>query len=173
MSIALPSPAGVHGGGDDATPAGCERRCDQKPLSEGQEEEGTVAGLSSPRSPGERDTCPLLLHCTSSFHNPLLPFRQVNLNELSKKLGLSSGNLRFADEAIMLEKLKVRTCHLPPMCVASSLWGAVHDHLWQPNSCTSSSRPGGPGLCHSALSALRQGPECEVGPGPGLAERGP
>lgn len=32
---------------------------------------------------------------------------QVNLNELAKKLGLGSGNLRFADEAIMLDKLKV------------------------------------------------------------------
>ncbi|XP_069581561.1 prolyl-tRNA synthetase associated domain-containing protein 1-like isoform X2 [Brachyistius frenatus] len=33
--------------------------------------------------------------------------RQVNLNELAKKLGVGSGNLRFADEAAMLEKLKV------------------------------------------------------------------
>lgn len=33
--------------------------------------------------------------------------RQVNLNDLAKKLGLGSGNLRFADEAVMLEKLKV------------------------------------------------------------------
>ncbi|KAM4607256.1 prolyl-tRNA synthetase associated domain-containing protein 1 [Polymixia lowei] len=33
--------------------------------------------------------------------------RQVNLNDLAKKLGLGSGNLRFADEAAMLEKLKV------------------------------------------------------------------
>lgn len=33
--------------------------------------------------------------------------RQVNLNDLAKKLGLGSGNLRFADEAIMVEKLKV------------------------------------------------------------------
>uniref|UniRef100_A0A8C7XNE7 PrdX deacylase domain-containing protein 1 n=1 Tax=Oryzias sinensis TaxID=183150 RepID=A0A8C7XNE7_9TELE len=32
---------------------------------------------------------------------------QVNLNELAKKLGVGSGNLRFADEAAMLEKLKV------------------------------------------------------------------
>lgn len=54
---------------------------------------------------------PLLLHFASSSHNPLLPFRQVNLNELAKKLGLGSGNLRFADETIMLEKLKVRTSH--------------------------------------------------------------
>ncbi|CAL8297915.1 unnamed protein product [Merluccius merluccius] len=33
--------------------------------------------------------------------------RQVNLADLSKHLGLGSGNLRFADEAAMLEKLKV------------------------------------------------------------------
>ncbi|XP_043916071.1 prolyl-tRNA synthetase associated domain-containing protein 1-like [Protopterus annectens] len=33
--------------------------------------------------------------------------REINLNELAKKLGVSSGNLRFADEAIMLEKLRV------------------------------------------------------------------
>ncbi|KAK1792811.1 hypothetical protein P4O66_012718 [Electrophorus voltai] len=33
--------------------------------------------------------------------------RQVNLNDLAKKLGVGSGNLRFADEATMLEKLKV------------------------------------------------------------------
>ncbi|XP_054654826.1 prolyl-tRNA synthetase associated domain-containing protein 1 isoform X1 [Dunckerocampus dactyliophorus] len=32
---------------------------------------------------------------------------QVNLNDLAKKLGVGSGNLRFADEALMLEKLKV------------------------------------------------------------------
>ncbi|XP_008320411.1 prolyl-tRNA synthetase associated domain-containing protein 1 [Cynoglossus semilaevis] len=33
--------------------------------------------------------------------------RQVNLNDLAKKLGVGSGNLRFADEATMMEKLKV------------------------------------------------------------------
>ncbi|KAL4640821.1 prolyl-tRNA synthetase associated domain-containing protein 1-like [Arapaima gigas] len=33
--------------------------------------------------------------------------RQVNLNDLAKKLGVGSGNLRFADESIMLEKLGV------------------------------------------------------------------
>ncbi|KAJ0066797.1 hypothetical protein NL108_002812, partial [Boleophthalmus pectinirostris] len=32
--------------------------------------------------------------------------RQVNLNDLAKKLGVGSGNLRFADEAVMVEKLK-------------------------------------------------------------------
>lgn len=34
---------------------------------------------------------------------------QVNLNDLAKKLGVGSGNMRFADEAAMLEKLKVGT----------------------------------------------------------------
>lgn len=33
--------------------------------------------------------------------------RQVQLNDLAKKLGVGSGNLRFAEEAAMLEKLKV------------------------------------------------------------------
>lgn len=33
--------------------------------------------------------------------------RQVNLNDLAKKLSVGSGNLRFAEEAAMLEKLKV------------------------------------------------------------------
>ncbi|XP_019329972.1 PREDICTED: prolyl-tRNA synthetase associated domain-containing protein 1 [Aptenodytes forsteri] len=33
--------------------------------------------------------------------------RQINLNDLAKKLGVGSGNLRFADENAMLEKLKV------------------------------------------------------------------
>ncbi|KAG8583898.1 hypothetical protein GDO81_008594 [Engystomops pustulosus] len=33
--------------------------------------------------------------------------RQVNLNHLAKKLNVGSGNLRFADEASMIEKLKV------------------------------------------------------------------
>ncbi|KAJ8248408.1 hypothetical protein GJAV_G00241720 [Gymnothorax javanicus] len=33
--------------------------------------------------------------------------RAVNLNDLAKKLGVGSGNLRFADESAMLEKLKV------------------------------------------------------------------
>ncbi|KAJ1078280.1 hypothetical protein K5549_016851, partial [Capra hircus] len=33
--------------------------------------------------------------------------RQINLNDLAKQLGVGSGNLRFADEAAMLEKLKV------------------------------------------------------------------
>ncbi|KAG5831502.1 prolyl-tRNA synthetase associated domain-containing protein 1-like isoform X1 [Anguilla rostrata] len=33
--------------------------------------------------------------------------RPVNLNDLAKKLGVGSGNLRFAEEAAMLEKLKV------------------------------------------------------------------
>jgi len=42
------------------------------------------------------------LYLVSARHD-----RQVNLNELAKKLGVGSGNLRFADEAAMLEKLKV------------------------------------------------------------------
>ncbi|XP_054842653.1 prolyl-tRNA synthetase associated domain-containing protein 1-like [Eublepharis macularius] len=33
--------------------------------------------------------------------------RQISLNDLAKKLGIGSGNLRFADEAALLEKLKV------------------------------------------------------------------
>ncbi|XP_072491636.1 prolyl-tRNA synthetase associated domain-containing protein 1-like [Notamacropus eugenii] len=33
--------------------------------------------------------------------------RKINLNELAKQLGVGSGNLRFADEMSMLEKLKV------------------------------------------------------------------
>ncbi|XP_040849383.1 prolyl-tRNA synthetase associated domain-containing protein 1 [Ochotona curzoniae] len=33
--------------------------------------------------------------------------RQINLNDLAKQLGVGSGNLRFADEVAMLEKLKV------------------------------------------------------------------
>uniref|UniRef100_A0A8C5PLS6 PrdX deacylase domain-containing protein 1 n=1 Tax=Leptobrachium leishanense TaxID=445787 RepID=A0A8C5PLS6_9ANUR len=33
--------------------------------------------------------------------------RQVNLSDLAKKLNVGSGNLRFADEAAMLEKLRV------------------------------------------------------------------
>ncbi|KAJ8013880.1 hypothetical protein DPEC_G00034390 [Dallia pectoralis] len=33
--------------------------------------------------------------------------RVVNLNDLAKKLGLGSGNLRFAEEATMKDKLKV------------------------------------------------------------------
>lgn len=61
------------------------------------------------------------LHPPGSSHDPFLPpsptLRQVNLNELAKKLGLGSGNLRFADEAIMLEKLKVRTWQ-PPIGVS-------------------------------------------------------
>ena len=46
---------------------------------------------------------------SSPWSSPVPP--QVNLNELAKKLGVGSGNLRFADEAAMLEKLKVRCRH--------------------------------------------------------------
>nr|XP_036846989.1 prolyl-tRNA synthetase associated domain-containing protein 1 [Manis javanica] len=37
----------------------------------------------------------------------ILHDRQINLNDLAKQLGIGSGNLRFADETAMLEKLKV------------------------------------------------------------------
>ncbi|XP_026134864.1 prolyl-tRNA synthetase associated domain-containing protein 1 [Carassius auratus] len=33
--------------------------------------------------------------------------RQLNLSDVSKRLGLGAGNLRLADESVMLEKLKV------------------------------------------------------------------
>ncbi|XP_075996642.1 prolyl-tRNA synthetase associated domain-containing protein 1 [Genypterus blacodes] len=42
------------------------------------------------------------LYLVSTRHD-----RQVNLNDLAKKLGVGGGNLRFADEASMMEKLKV------------------------------------------------------------------
>ncbi|XP_028844289.1 prolyl-tRNA synthetase associated domain-containing protein 1 [Denticeps clupeoides] len=42
------------------------------------------------------------LYLVSTRHD-----RQVNLNDLAKKLGVGSGNLRFADESVMVEKLKV------------------------------------------------------------------
>ncbi|XP_003758322.2 prolyl-tRNA synthetase associated domain-containing protein 1 [Sarcophilus harrisii] len=37
----------------------------------------------------------------------VLHVRKINLNDLAKQLGVGSGNLRFADEISMLEKLKV------------------------------------------------------------------
>lgn len=37
----------------------------------------------------------------------ILHDRQISLNDLAKKLGAGSGNLRFADEATLLDKLKV------------------------------------------------------------------
>lgn len=40
-------PSGVHGGGNDALPAGSKRRRHQEPLPEGQEEEELVVGVSS------------------------------------------------------------------------------------------------------------------------------
>ncbi|XP_060043239.1 prolyl-tRNA synthetase associated domain-containing protein 1 isoform X1 [Erinaceus europaeus] len=43
--------------------------------------------------------------------------RQINLNDLAKKLGLGSGNLRFADETAMLEKLRVRQGCATPMAL--------------------------------------------------------
>ncbi|XP_051946308.1 prolyl-tRNA synthetase associated domain-containing protein 1 [Xyrauchen texanus] len=33
--------------------------------------------------------------------------RQLNLGDMAKRLGISAGNLRFAEESLMLEKLKV------------------------------------------------------------------
>lgn len=45
--------AGVHGGGDDASPAAGERSRLQEPLPERQEEERPVAGVGSPRPPGQ------------------------------------------------------------------------------------------------------------------------
>lgn len=44
----FPPPAGVHGGGDDASPAGREWRRHQEPVPKGQEEEGAVAGVGPP-----------------------------------------------------------------------------------------------------------------------------
>lgn len=43
-----PPPAGVHGGGDDASPAGREWRRHQEPVLERQEEEGALAGVGPP-----------------------------------------------------------------------------------------------------------------------------
>lgn len=43
--------------------------------------------------------------------------RQINLNNLAKKLGVGSGNLRFADEASMLEKLKVGQGCVTPLAL--------------------------------------------------------
>lgn len=45
--------AGVHGGGDDASPAGRGRSRHKEPLPEGQEEERPVAGVGPPRPPGQ------------------------------------------------------------------------------------------------------------------------
>lgn len=50
-----------------------------------------------------------VVHLTSGHPIILSVPLQVNLNDLAKKLGVGSGNLRFADEAAMLEKLKVRS----------------------------------------------------------------
>lgn len=47
-------PSGVHGGGNDALPAGSKRRRHQEPLPEGQEEEELVVGVSSSWPPGEQ-----------------------------------------------------------------------------------------------------------------------
>ncbi|KAL8185109.1 UNVERIFIED_CONTAM: Prolyl-tRNA synthetase associated domain-containing protein 1 [Gekko kuhli] len=43
--------------------------------------------------------------------------RQINLNDLAKKLGAGSGNLRFADEATLLDKLKVSQGCVTPLAL--------------------------------------------------------
>ncbi|XP_066482153.1 prolyl-tRNA synthetase associated domain-containing protein 1-like [Tiliqua scincoides] len=43
--------------------------------------------------------------------------RQINLNALAKKLGVGSGNLRFADEAALLDKLKVGQGCVTPLAL--------------------------------------------------------
>ncbi|XP_070284539.1 prolyl-tRNA synthetase associated domain-containing protein 1 [Myotis yumanensis] len=43
--------------------------------------------------------------------------RQVNLNDLAKQLGVGSGNLRFADETALLEKLKVGSGCATPLAL--------------------------------------------------------
>lgn len=94
---------GADGGGDDAPPTGRERRRHQEPLPEGQEEEEPVVGVGPPRPPGEPSPAPSPPGPSPSPSGA----PQVNLNHLAKKLGVGSGNLRFADEAAMLERLKV------------------------------------------------------------------
>lgn len=63
----------------------------------------------SPAPPPDLRLAQLASHWPSwSLIGPVSPVRlQVNLNDLAKKLGVGSGNLRFADEAAMMEKLKV------------------------------------------------------------------
>uniref|UniRef100_UPI00398EA211 prolyl-tRNA synthetase associated domain-containing protein 1 isoform X1 n=1 Tax=Pristiophorus japonicus TaxID=55135 RepID=UPI00398EA211 len=51
--------------------------------------------------------------------------RQVNLNDLAKKLGSGSGNLRFADEGTMLEKLKVGQGCATPLALFCDKQGDV------------------------------------------------
>ncbi|XP_029449317.1 prolyl-tRNA synthetase associated domain-containing protein 1-like [Rhinatrema bivittatum] len=43
--------------------------------------------------------------------------RQVNLGDLAKKLNVGSGNLRFADETAMLEKLRVGQGCVTPLAL--------------------------------------------------------
>uniref|UniRef100_A0A8D0H5E2 PrdX deacylase domain-containing protein 1 n=1 Tax=Sphenodon punctatus TaxID=8508 RepID=A0A8D0H5E2_SPHPU len=43
--------------------------------------------------------------------------RQINLNDLAKKLGVGSGSLRFADETAMVEKLKVGQGFATPLAL--------------------------------------------------------
>ncbi|XP_019372228.1 PREDICTED: prolyl-tRNA synthetase associated domain-containing protein 1-like [Gavialis gangeticus] len=51
--------------------------------------------------------------------------RQVNLNDLGKKLGLGSGTLRFADEKAMQEKLKVGQGCTTPLALFCDTGGGV------------------------------------------------
>lgn len=51
--------------------------------------------------------------------------RQVNLNDLAKKLGVGSGNLRFAEEAAMLEKLRVGQGCATPLALFCDKQGDV------------------------------------------------
>ncbi|XP_059575424.1 prolyl-tRNA synthetase associated domain-containing protein 1 isoform X2 [Alligator mississippiensis] len=51
--------------------------------------------------------------------------RQVNLNDLGKKLGLGSGTLRFADEKVMQEKLKVGQGCATPLALFCDTGGDV------------------------------------------------
>lgn len=76
-------PAGVHGGGDDASPAGSERRCLEEPLPEGQEEEGPVACVGPLRPPGQlaSRSSAESLSTPPHPHNPLLfPLRSTSTN---------------------------------------------------------------------------------------------
>ncbi|XP_072265773.1 prolyl-tRNA synthetase associated domain-containing protein 1-like isoform X2 [Pyxicephalus adspersus] len=51
--------------------------------------------------------------------------RQVNLNDLAKKLNVGSGNLRFAEEASMIEKLKVGQGCATPLSLFCDVQGDV------------------------------------------------
>ncbi|XP_069787555.1 prolyl-tRNA synthetase associated domain-containing protein 1 [Narcine bancroftii] len=61
-----------------------------------------------------------ILWLVTILHN-----RQVHLNDLAKKLGAGSGNLRFADEGMMLEKLKVGQGCVTPFALFCDKQGDV------------------------------------------------